>query len=249
MAQHFTALILLLSIAASPSQVSAIEGAQVEMGFKVFGIGKDSFEGLYYQNEGKYFSIRFHKTSRSVASYKYAGTSPIMFYVKNPAFSPAEPNSLEFLPVTSCAISEPIQDCLIIFSAHPNNRTAPDTDRSFNLFALDDSVSTFGHNSMVILNTTGAQLLGKINNNRMILNAGLSKPIQYSNKSNSKSATKIAFALQTKDGVRLVMSNDVKLPTDRRIVLILEPPKQAGSMRISARILSESIYLNPEEAE
>lgn len=244
MARRNTALISILSILATTEYLPADDSETIQLNFKVFGIGKDSYDGLYYINKSRYTPVNFHKTSRSVSSYKYEGLSPITFFVKNPDFLSDDPDSTPYLPVASCNVSEPIQQCLIIFVANPENRNVSDAERTFKLFGLDDSTSFFGHNSMVILNATGAQLFGKVNHNKMILPVGLSQPIQYSTKSNTQSATTIAFALETKDGIRLVMSNDVKLPSDRRIVLILEPPKQVGSMRISARMLSESIYIS-----
>ena len=212
---------------------------------RVFGIGKDSYEGLYYFNGTDFNALQFHRTHRSPEKYSCNGTLPLGIFVRNPKFDLNDPESPEFIRVAS---SDPPQarEQLIVFAANANNREVADANRSFTLFHINDSLEDFGRNSIVLLNTTGADLFGRIDGQYLSLPTGASNPIPYKSTS-SKSATRIAFALATRDGTRLVMSNDLAISDNRRVLIILEPPRRQNSYRVAVRVLSESVFLAEEE--
>lgn len=227
------------------SSLHSEKAESISFDFRVFGIGKDNYEGLFYFNGSDFEPLQFHRTHRSVKKYSYRGTLPFGIFVRNPNHDPDEPNSAEFVRI---AKSAPIlaKDQLIVLAADPNNRDSLDVQRRFMLFHLDDSLDTFGRNTIVLLNATGANLFGRVDGKDMSLPMGNSDPIPYKPTS-GKSTTRIAFALATKDGARLVMSNDLELSNNRRVIIILEPPRRENSFRVAVRVLSESIF--PEEAE
>lgn len=239
MARFFTIIgILAIQIVFTLSS-SAADDVTVHIDFKVFGAGRDSFKELYFFDGEKSARLDFHKTSRSIQSYRYEGLPIFELRVKNPSYNPIDPTSLEYITIETKELEGSMNEALVILYAHPENRNVTATERKFEIHILDDSTSSFKSNTVVVLNATGAPLFGKIDNHDITLKYGLSNPISYKSK-NGKS-NKIGFALETKDGVRLVMSNDIKLPKDRRILLILERPLRENSLRIQARMLTEAI--------
>jgi hypothetical protein len=245
MGKRFRIIVYLLLAATSiaPGQ----EDDLVEFEFKVFGVGSDSYEGLFYYNDGEYLPLDFHRTHRSIKTYEYRGQAELLVYIENPDYQVSSPNSPKYYPISQIPITSESKRLLIVFSANRNNRSVADTGRRFNLYALNDDKNYFSRNTIIILNTTGAGLFGRVAQTNIKLPVGASKPIPYKDTGRGKSETKIALALETKEGARLVMSNDVRLSTNRRILLILEPPRRPGSFRISVRKLSESIFPVEEE--
>lgn len=212
----------------------------VDIEFRVFGVGKDSYEELYLYNGTSYERLEFHRTNRSIKKYRYKGPSQLAIYVPNPKYSVNEPDSLKYLPVTSTSVDIGLNEGLLIFAATQNNRELPNTERRFKLIMIDDETENFPQNSLVVVNTTNVMLHGRIANERLQLAPGASPPITYSSTQSPKGVP-IIFALDTSDGMRLVLSNEVQLPNNRRIVLILEPPRRKNSFRLEARMLSESL--------
>lgn len=213
--------------------------------FRVFGIGKDSYEGLYYFDGTNFAALQFHRTHRSAVRYSFNGTSSFGIYVRNPNFYPDDPAAPEFIRVADSTPS-PTKDQLIVFSANANNREVSVTNRRFTLFHIDDSLENFGRNTILLLNATGANLFGRIGGESLNLPVGTSSPIAFESTS-GKSTIRIAFALATQDGTRLVMSNDIAISNNRRSLIILEPPRRQNSYRVAVRVLSESVFPPEEE--
>jgi len=224
------------------------EVATTEFEFKVFGVGRDDFEGLYYHNGETFEPLDFHRTHRSIRTYAYKGPAVFGVYVRNPDHVVTNPQSQPFIKISESLASGRAKRQLIIFAASSLNREVSNPERRFTLYHIDDSPEAFPRNSIIIVNTTGAELYGRLAETQITLPRGYSEAIPYSS-GNSGGATKIAFVLRTSEGPRLVMSNDLKIPENRRIVLILEPPRRPGSMRIAVRMLSQSIFPRDEGEE
>jgi len=248
MVRFFTALAISLLIC-SHSALGQNEEI-VEFDFRVFGVGKDSYEGLFYFSRGEYLPIAFHRTHRSIETYHYRGPKSLQIFVKNPDYNPTRPSTHPYLPIASVNIGDYSNEMLLIFSAAPDNRDVFTTGRRFRIFPLNDDTSYFSSNTIVVLNATGARLTGRVAQTRIDLPVGLSQPIPYQGIGNKEQGNLIAFAVETATGSKLVMSNEVSLSNNRRILLILEPPRRPGSMRISARKLTQSVFLpNTQEKQ
>lgn len=226
----------------------AQEAETTEFEFKVFGVGSDHYEGLYYYTGEVFELLEFHRTHRSIRTYQYKGPLAFSIYVENPSYVATDPLSLPYIKISESAPPTSAKRQLIIFAASPLNRESSDPERRFTLYHIDDSPEAFRRNTIVVINTTRAELYGSVADYRINLPTGHSRPIPYSSSSSSNAATNISFALETKNGAKLVMSNDLKIPNNRRVILILEPPRRPGSLRISVRMLSESIFLEEEDA-
>lgn len=214
--------------------------------FKVFGIGEDSFEGLFYFSGTEYVPLQFHKTYRSVETYTYEGPRQFSVFVRNPAFDPAQPESKAFRPIANLNVQSRASPLLLVFAAARGNRDTVESQRTFTLFEVNDSPEHFRRHSIIVLNATGARLFGKVSDEPITLPLGVSRPITYT-RDRESGRTRIAFALETQSGVKLVMSNDLRLADNRRVLLILQRPHRADSLRIRVRMLSESIFPTPEE--
>ncbi len=246
MARIITALVGFFALAILPLQ-AAEEMLVTSMNFRVFGVGNDAYADLYYFDGKSYRPLTFHKVSRSVETYPYKGILDFSVFVKNPNYDTTDPSSIAYLKVASTKLTPQIDTGLLIFNAHPENKDSEDPNRRFQIFIIDDSEDYFTRNSIILVNATGANLFGKVGAENLVLPAGVSNPVSYPDSASGKT-TKLAFALQTEQGIRLVMSNDIHLSNNRRVVMILLPPKKPNSMRIMTRKLSQSIYAN-EEAE
>lgn len=220
----------------------------ISINFRVFGVGNDSFEGLYFFDGEVYKELNFHKVSRSVNIYSYRGPKVFRLFLKNEHYQPADPTSKEYLSVASSTVDSSIEEALLVIHAHPANRSFSPDERQYQLYFINDDRAYFSRNSILLVNATGRALIGRIGATDVLVNVGISEPIPYSGKS-ARKTTRLAFALQTEKGTRLVMSNDVQLSSNRRIVLILMPPREQGSMRITMRKLSQSIYEDEEIEE
>ena len=245
MARLLTALIALASLAYLPLQ-AADNPPATSMNFRVFGVGNDAYEGLYYFNGRLYLPLTFHKVSRSVETYQYAGILDFGVFVKNSDYVASDPTSLPYIQIATTTLSPQTDTGLLVFNAHPDNKNADDVNRRFQIFLIDDSENYFARNSIIIVNATGANLFGRVGDEDLMLPSGASEPVSYPNSKSGKT-TKMTFALQTEEGICLVMSNDIHISNNRRIVLILLPPKKPNSMRITTRKLSQSIY--PKEQD
>lgn len=213
----------------------------IEFEFKVFGVGIDHYKGLYYLDGNEYIPLNFSKAQRSRNTYHYKGPEVFSVFVKNPGYLPTNPDSPEYISITNAPINQTSGNLLIVFAARPKDRSIADTKRQFQLYSLNDTQSYFSRNRIVVLNTTSLKLYGRIGDQKVILPTGATEPIPY----DSSKETVLTFVIKSNKGPRLVMSNKIKLSENRRVLLVLEAPRRPGSMRLSARMLSESIF--PEE--
>ena len=228
--------------------LQAQEPETITTEFKIFGIGKDGFQDLFYNSGTEYHELKFHRTHRSPTTYTYEGHRQFSIFVRNPDFDPEDPLSPAFIAIASHMLKENGGRRLLILAAGRGNRKKAEANRSFRIFEVNDSPDHFARNSIIVLNATGARLFGLVSEQRITLPTGVSEPIAYEGSDGSTGATRIAFALETKAGPKLVMSNDLKLPNNRRILLILQPPRRSNSLRIDVRMLSESMFPVDEDA-
>ncbi len=245
MARFLPALITFLLAGAAANAQQPPQPSTVSIDFRVFGVGKDNYQNLYYFDGKHYTRLQFHRASRSLHRYHYKGPEAVRIFVRNPAAQGKDSHVPPYLPIASAHIPSGIRQALLLFAVDGNNRDKPDPDRRFQLVCIDDAKDHFTANSIVVVNTTHVELQGRVADERIFLPPGASPPIPYQAK--KRGDIPIIFALKTATGLRLALSNDIPLPQNRRIVLILESPRRKGSARLEARILSES--LSPADTE
>ena len=238
-----TLIALLLACVAASAQQQQAGPQTVSVDFRVFGVGKDSYQGLYYFDGNDYTPLQFHRASRSLKHYHYKGSDTLRIFVRNPAAPGKDGLAPPYLPIASVHIPPGIREGFLLFAADGNNRKKTDPERRFQIVCIDDGKVHFPANSIVVINTTPVALHGRVADERLLLQPGASPPIPYHPQ--TRGGIPIMFALKTANGLRLALSNEIPLPANRRIVLILESPRREGSTRLETRILSESLIPKP----
>ena len=244
MVRQITTLIIALFTLVS-LQSNAAEPTDVTLDFRIFGVGSDDFKGLFFFNGQTYEELTFNRTSRSTKTYRYQGKPTLGLYLQNPDFKAEQPDQPQYIQAGSTNIPNHVSTSVIIIAAEQENRKVARAQRRYQAFVMNDAKETFGINAVAILNTTRVQLYGKVGEETLSLAQGASQQFDYTRYSGKEKGIPVSFAFETKFGPRLVMSNDIRLAKNRRVILILQPPRHQNSTRIETRILSEAIY--PEE--
>lgn len=248
MAKHLTTLVFLFFAMVTPSYAKELQN-EISIDFRVFGVGRDHFEGLYFFNGNEIEPLQFTRTSRSISTYQYRGAPELNIYVKNPHYVAGDENHPPYLIATSTQIDPTIGQGLVIFAANPSNRDVLAHERTYNLFIINDAPESFTRNSLLLVNTTGVPLFGKAGSTYIDIMPGAVAAVDFSDYAGSDKGIPIGLAFEAKNGPRLVLSNDLRIATNRRVVLILERPKRPNSTRLELRMLSEAIYPKETTAE
>ena len=219
----------------------------VSVDFRVFGAGLDSFEELFFHDGSEFTPLEFNKTSRSTKVFEYRGEAPITIYTPNPAYKLNAEEIPPYLPLASIQPDRSLENGLLVLVSHSENRKTPMEQRHYKLFLIDDSQGAFPGNSIQIINATGSDLYGQVAEDRIDSPRNSVRSVDYSNYAKTEKSVPIEFAIKTTDGPRLTMSNDIPLPSNRRVVLILMNPRRAGSIRIEVRALIDAIPIPDTE--
>ena len=241
MVRHITTLIIALFTLVS-LQSNATELTDVTLDFRIFGTGPDDFKGLFFFNGKTYEELSFNRTSRSTTTYHYQGKPILDLYLQNPNFTAEQLGEPQYIQAGSTNIPDNVSTSIVIIAAELQNRNVARAQRRYQAFVMNDAKETFGVNAVCILNTTRVQLYGKVGEHTLSLASGESQQFDYTRYSGTEKGIPILFAFKTKNGPRLVMSNNIRLAKNRRVILILQPPRHPNSTRIETRTLSEAIY-------
>lgn len=248
MVKHFTTLVLLFIAMGTQSHAQEPQ-AEISMDFRVFGVGRDHFEELYFFNGKEIEPLQFARTSRSVLTYRYRGSTELNIYFKNPNYVAGDENNPPYLLATSAQIDPTITQGLVIFAANPTNRDVQAHERTYDLYIINDAPDSFTRNSLLLVNTTGVPLFGKAGSTKLDIKPGAVASVDFNDYAGSDKGIPIGLAFEAKNGPRLVLSNDLRIATNRRVVLILERPKRPNSTRLEIRMLTEAIYPKETAAE
>lgn len=218
----------------------------VNIEFKVFALGRDDFEGIYYLEDEKYTSLKFNRHARSQETYSYSGSRLLQIYTENPEYDPDVLTSQRYYKVAECYLREGVRRGLIVFYAAIDNRKRAVEEQKYELYLVNDSDEAFPQNTIKFLNTTGAYLFGKVGQQQVRLPTGASEPIRYDGFIKNGKSVNIVFAVENEGQAKLVMSNDIDFPPNRKILFILQPPKKKNSYRMHVRMLTESTFRTEE---
>lgn len=241
MVKQFTTLVFLF-IAIGTLAYAKEQQKEISIDFRVFGVGRDHFEELYFFNGKEIEPLEFLRTSRSISTYQYRGSPELNIYFKNPNYIAEDENNPPYLLATSAQIDPSISQGLVIFAANSSNRDVQIHERTYELFIINDAPESFARNSLLLVNTTGVPLFGKAGSTDIDIQPGAIASVDFSDYAGSDKGIPIGLAFEAKNGPRLVLSNDIRIATNRRVVLILERPKRPNSTRLEIRMLSEAIY-------
>ena len=166
--------------------------------------------------------------------HNYEGSPQLTFFRETTTGSPASTIRVDRKPVASIKIPPGVTEAMLIFSP---NRTATSTEFAITLIEAD--MARFPPNSIRILNRTGARLAGKIGTNSQYFNEGISGAFDFSNY--LEDGVPVTFLVETEEGPKFVFDKQLQYATDRRVILMLQPPRRKGSYKIQVTNLIEKI--------
>lgn len=169
---------------------------------------------------------------RRSATVEYKGPTPLVFFRQAPNPDPTLPPLR--IPVATWAIApnSRVKEALLFFLP----LAQPEADGSlFRIYAMDDSYAAFPRETLMIFNATGARLFGAVVGKEMVFEAGATGPFELNRN------TRAAFAVETRDGPKMVYENVLEFAGENRVIFMLRPPKRAGSLRIEAYNIIESL--------
>jgi hypothetical protein len=173
---------------------------------------------------GKFMKGRVHE---------YTGQARLTFFRERPEPTPADPNRVVRDPVAQTVIPDGIYEAILIFTASPQ-----DTASEFTVYLIDGG-SGFPSDSIRVFNATGVTLAGKVGTQNRYFNPGPSEPFSLEPFFNK--GIPVAFLVETREGPKFVFEKDLEYAKDRRVILLLEPPRRKGSYKIQATNLIERV--------
>jgi hypothetical protein len=234
MARRIANLILILccGLAVSGYAQTTTEPTR-DISFWAYRVGNGNWSGIKFEARaeevdtlslGKFLKGRIHE---------YVGPARLVFFRERPDPTPAEPNRVARDPVAQTLIPSGLQEVILIFTEAPKN--GPE---EFLVHAIDGG-SGFPANSIRVFNATGVRLAGKVGNQNKYFDPGVSEPFSLEPFLNQ--GIPVAFLVETKDGPKFVFEKDLEYAENRRVILLLEPPRRKGSYKIQATNLIERI--------
>lgn len=221
---YFCAIITLPASSVDPEQT-------VEFNFSALSVGAGDFSNIYYMApDESIVKIEMSRYRRS-AVYSYRGPENMTFYSRS--FDADGEPVLE--PVGTVDASKNYEQALIFFTK-PNNNLDP---LPYTIFLANDDAESFPANTIRVFNGTGVRLFGRVNDIDRSFEFGISDAIPWPMQSES-GRFRVGFAVETRDGPRIVFQNQLEYSVGNRVILMLEPPRRPGSIRIQAFSISES---------
>ena len=207
--------------------VASGQAEPIDLSFRVLSVGAGAFDGIHCQPEpGEVEELSFSRFLPS-APLRYRGPAGIIFFRLE--LSPTgEPRRI---PVARVEVPQGVERCLFFF------RKGDDGALPYAIDWIDDSPGAFPLDSMVLLNATGRNLIARVGNEELALPPGSSPAIPFGKIRNREIPVKLAIS--TASGAKLAFGNTIDAGSGGRVVLVLEAPRRAGSLRIRTYAIIE----------
>ena len=218
--------------------LTAQESETIRVNFRVMPILSGEWTGIFYQPvvNGEMKELEFQSLSRSFETYPYTGENPIIFYRKDGV---DEDGKTIYAPVGR--VSTKSKEQLLFFVT---NKAIGRTDaiEEFSLIGLDDSPQALPMDYISFLNLTGVELGCRFRNENILMRAGFNGP--YSLRDSLGIDIFVGMVVQNENSQRVVMKNNWHFESGNRHIILLLPPKKAGSFRIRAYRITEYVREN-----
>lgn len=190
---------------------------EVSVRFAVFSAKRIEGIAFFPRANASPQSLRFYPTARS-PRYDYRGTMPLRFV------DPADGSV-----VAEAVIPPGVRDALLLFSTWDSpGRPA---GMRYRIAVLDDGAVRHGPGGLAIINFSGLQLAGTVNEEEIAVSAGLNPTLRV-----DASAT-IALTTRFKGRVYQSHVSTVSLGPHERALLILFPPFYPGALEVQSRLM------------
>ena len=224
-----------LTLIISPvGQAQAPEESTRDIQFWAYRVGSGNWSEIRFDarpeevdtlSPGKFMKGRVHE---------YEGPASLVFFREQPDPLPNDPANIKKIPIAQTVIPNGISKAILILTA-----AADDSGREFNVHFIDANPSSFPSNTIRVFNATGVRLAGKVGTENKYFNPGVSPPFSLDPFLNK--GIPVAFLVETNEGPKFVFEKDLEYAENRRVILLLEPPRRRGSYKIQATNLIERV--------
>lgn len=229
------ASIFLLTLSSLPAQAPAGEEEVPlrELSITTYARGKGDYRGLFIQTSvGNFQPLRVLRGSRS-APVNFRGTSDFMIFRRIATEDPENP--WRYYPVASTTFPEREREFFLLITPRAGNgqNSRPGAEREFNIAVLPEIQNAVQQQQIAFFNGTGAQLIGVLGGEQIVLNPGLSRPFSISDFPPGEGIL-MGLTVRYEDSLRPVFHNHIQFSEDSRYIMVLLPPDQPGSFEIVA---------------
>lgn len=215
---------------------SAEPPATVDIAFHVMQVGRASVPAIRYATgQGASAGVELRSHQRT-GPYRYRGPNPIVFF-RDSAGADGQPVRE---PVGSLRMAKEIKQALVFAIPRAAGATGGD---ELGFVAIDDSRGAFGPDKLVIYNALPVRVGAVLGTRRFVIEPGPGEPIDV--KALGRGTLPVEFWIETAGGAKLVLGGEMDFTTDTREVMILLPPRRAGSWIIQSVRIIESMNTPP----
>ncbi len=213
--------------------------------FRVFALSNVKPGGIKVETgPDKVETIEFQSYRRSVA-YEYRGLQPLVFFRETIGLD----NVITRYPIATVNASDGMAESLLIFV--PTTSSMQDQGE-FTVFPLDDSITSFSSNRLIVFNATSVELIGRVGEENTRFAPGYSKVFDirdYYIAEEDLIRVPVGFARVTKEGPQIAFTNTFDFHPEQRVILIIQPPSRPGSHRIRVNKLTDTFPPPPIDAD
>lgn len=218
--------------AETPAQQPTEEPTRT-ISFWAYRVGSGNWSGIRFESRtgevdtlslGKFMKGRVHE---------YEGPARLVFFREVPAPTPNEPDRVERSPVAQALLPAGLEEAILVFTSSKG-----ETAEEFRIHVIDGGPA-FPANSIRVFNATGVRLAGKVGRENKYFNPGPSEA--FSLEPFLERSIPVAFLVETREGPKFVFEKALEYAENRRVILLLEPPRRKGSYKIQATNLIERV--------
>ncbi|HEY5550958.1 MAG TPA: hypothetical protein VIK52_03660 [Opitutaceae bacterium] len=231
---------LLLPAAPLHAQTATSEPPKtIDIAFQVMQVGRASVPAIRYATAaGQSTPVELNSHQRT-GPYRYRGPNTLVFFRE----SPGPDGKPVREPVGALRMAKEIKQAFVFAIPRAASATSGD-EMSF--VAIDDSRGAFGPDTLVIYNALPMRVGAVLGERRFVVEPGASPPISV--KELGRGTVPMEFWIETAEGSKLVLGGEIDFTADNREVMILLPPRRAGSWIIQSVRVSESMNTPPTAA-
>ena len=202
--------------------------------FWAYRVGNGNWSEIKFENgDGEVATLQLGKYVKGPI-HDYQGPSQLEFFREISAPTATNPQNLTRRTIARVVISSGMEEGILVFTA---NRVNPGSGLEFQIYLIDAGPRDFPANSLRVFNATGVRLAGKVGRETLYFGTGASRAFSLS--PFMAEGIPVAFLIETQQGSRFVYEKDLQYKENRRVLLLLEPPRRRGSFKIQATSLIE----------
>lgn len=202
--------------------------------FWAYRVGNGNWSEIKFESgDGEVTTLRLGKYIKGPI-HAYQGPSQLKFFREISAPTATNPQNLTRRTIARVVIPSGLEEGILVFTA---NKVNPGRGREFQVYLIDAGPRDFPANSLLVFNATGVRLAGKVGRETLYFGAGPSRAFSLS--PFMAESIPVAFLVETRQGSRFVYEKNLQYEENRRVILLLEPPRRRGSYKIRATSLIE----------